>query len=145
MCSGSWPSLRRTTLLFAGGTVSPMMCPADGQLKDDKKFQTEDEPRWGQRKAEKEECAATKWWVFVEFVFTWCVEVIRCDIAWYIAIYRDIISHIMRYHKIRYIEILYPYPEILGLISRYRIPSKYPLIPKTFFAHRCTKFGAPRE
>ena len=36
-----------------------------------------------------------------------CFEVIRCDIAWYIAICRDITSHIMRYHKIRYIEILY--------------------------------------
>ena len=57
-------------------------------------------------------------------------------------IYRDIISHIMRYHKIRYIEILvsYPYPEILGLISRYRIPSKYSSIPKTIF---CPPLGAP--
>ena len=48
----------------------------------------------------------------------WCFEVIRCDIAWYIAICRDIILHIMRYHKIRYIEILYPYLEFLGLMSR---------------------------
>ena len=47
-----------------------------------------------------------------------CFEVIRCDIAWYIAICRDIILHIMRYHKIRYIEILYPYLEFLGLMSR---------------------------
>ena len=37
----------------------------------------------------------------------------------------------MRYHKIRYIEILYPYLEFLGLISKYRIPSKYFSIPNT--------------
>ena len=61
------------------------------------------------------------------------LEVVRCDIAWCIAIYRDIISHTMRHHKIRYIEISYPYPECLGRISRYRIPSKYFLIPNTIF------------
>ena len=46
---------------------------------------------------------------FVEFVFAWCFDVVRCDIARYIAIYRVIISHIIRCHKIRYIEILYRY------------------------------------
>ena len=45
MRSGSRPSLEGTRLLFAAGTVSPMMCPADGQQKDDKKCQTEDKPR----------------------------------------------------------------------------------------------------
>ena len=76
------------------------------------KGQTEDKPRWGQRQSrKKQEQTTTRWWVFVEFVLAWCVEGIRCDIAWYIAVYRDIIAHIKRYHKIRYIEILlYPYP-----------------------------------
>ena len=45
MRSGSRPSPEGTRLLFAGGTVSPTMCPADGQQKDDKKGQTEDKPR----------------------------------------------------------------------------------------------------
>ena len=54
MRSGSRPSPEGTSLLFAGGTVSPMMmCPADGQQKDDKKGQTEDKPRRGRDKAEK--------------------------------------------------------------------------------------------
>ena len=44
MRSGSRPSPEWTRLLFAGGTVSPMMCPADGQQKEDK-GQTEDKPR----------------------------------------------------------------------------------------------------
>ena len=73
--------------------------------------------------------------VFVEVVFAWCFGVIRCDVAWYIAIDRDIISHIMRYHEIRYIEMSHPYPEFWGLISRYRdivrIPSKHFSIPNT--------------
>ena len=50
------------------------------------------------------------------------------------------ISDIVRYHKIRYIKILYPYPEFLELISRYRIPSKYSSIPNIFF---CPLLGAP--
>ena len=88
-CSGSRPSPEGTRLLFAGGTVSPMMCPSDGQQKDDKKGQTEDKPRWGQRQSrKKQEKTATRWWVFVEFVFAWCFEVIQCDIvsryiSWY--------------------------------------------------------------
>ena len=45
MRSGSRPSLEGTRLLFAGGTVGPMMCPADGQQKDNKKCQIEDKPR----------------------------------------------------------------------------------------------------
>ena len=40
MRSGSRPSPEGTRLLFAGDTVSPMMCPADGQQKNDKKGQT---------------------------------------------------------------------------------------------------------
>ena len=134
MRSGSRPSLEGTRLLFAAGTVSPMMCPADGQQKDDKKCRTEEQPRWGQSQSrKKQEYTATRWWIFVGFVFTWCFEVIRCDMAWYIAIYRDIISHVVRHRKIRYIEIWYPYPEFLRLISRCRIPSKYSSIPNTIF------------
>ena len=54
MRSGSRPSPEGTKLPFAGGTVSPMMmCPADGQQKDDKKGQMEDNPRWGQRQSRK--------------------------------------------------------------------------------------------
>ena len=37
MRSGSRPSPEGTRLLFAGDTVSSMMCPADGQQKNDKK------------------------------------------------------------------------------------------------------------
>ena len=57
-----------------------------------------------------------------------------CDIAWYIAIYRDIMPRIMRYHKIRHIEISYHiyipnfwdwYGDIVSrrFISRYRLLS----------------------
>ena len=45
MHSGSRPSPEGTMLLFAGCTVSPMMCQADEQKKDDKKGQTEDKPK----------------------------------------------------------------------------------------------------
>ena len=43
MRSGSRPRPEGTRLLFAGGTVSPIMCPAesDEQHKDDKKGPTE--------------------------------------------------------------------------------------------------------
>ena len=40
MRSRSRPSPEGTRLLLAGDTVSPMMCPADGQQKNDKKGQT---------------------------------------------------------------------------------------------------------
>ena len=40
MRSGSRPSPEGTRLLLAGDTVSPMMCPADGQQKNDEKGQT---------------------------------------------------------------------------------------------------------
>ena len=54
MRSGSRPSPEGTRLLSAG-TVSPMMCPADGQQKDDEEGQTEGKPRWGQRQSTKNE------------------------------------------------------------------------------------------
>ena len=87
-------------------------------------------------------------WICICLVFrgdpVWFRMIYR-DISWYLMIC-DIISHIIRYHKIRSIEILYPYPERLGLISRYRIPSKFLSISKTIFCPvTCTKFDAPRE
>ena len=56
----------------------------------------------GRDKAEKN---TTRWWVFVEFVFAWCFE--WSGVTSYRDIYRGIISHIIRYHKIRCIEILF--------------------------------------
>ena len=46
---GAGRVLREQGCCFAGGTVSPVMCPADGQQKDDKKGQTEDKPRQSQK------------------------------------------------------------------------------------------------
>ena len=73
--------------------------------------------------------------------------VISHDMSRHIVISYFEVFHLMRYHKIRYIEILYyPYPEFLGLISRYRMPLKYFSIPKTIFCPlRCSKFGAPES
>ena len=56
--------------------------------------------------------------------FAWCFGLIRCDISWYIAIDRDIISYIIRYHKIRYAKKSHPYPEIWGLV---RLVTSYPV------------------
>ena len=50
MRSGTRPSRERTRLVFGGGTVSPLISPADGQQKDDKKGQMGDKARRGQRK-----------------------------------------------------------------------------------------------
>ena len=51
MHSGSRPNHEGTRLMFASGMVSPMMCPSDGQQKDDKKGQAEDKVRRGQRQS----------------------------------------------------------------------------------------------
>ena len=53
MHSGSRSSRERRRLVFAGGTVCPMMCPSDGQQKDDKKGQAGDKARIGQRQGAK--------------------------------------------------------------------------------------------
>ena len=53
MRSGSRPSPDGTRLLFAGGTVSPMMCPADGQQKDKKKVRRKTSQDEGRDKADK--------------------------------------------------------------------------------------------
>ena len=39
--------------MFAGGTISPVMCPSDGQQKDDKREQAEDNTRKEQRQGFK--------------------------------------------------------------------------------------------
>ena len=79
MRSGSRPTPEGSRLLFAGDTVSPMMCPADRQPKDDKKGHTEDKPRLGQRQSrKKQDYTATRGWLLVECGSAWCLEVIRC-------------------------------------------------------------------
>ena len=55
MRSGSRPSPEGTRLLFAGDTVSPMMCPADGQQKNDKKGQTNTAKMRAETKPKKQE------------------------------------------------------------------------------------------
>ena len=49
MHSYSRPS--REVMVFASGTVSPVMCSSDWQQKDDKKGQAEDKVRRGQRQS----------------------------------------------------------------------------------------------
>ena len=53
MSSGGRPSHEGTRLMFASCTVSPIMCPAHGQQKDDKKGQAGDKARRGQRQGSK--------------------------------------------------------------------------------------------
>ena len=63
-----------------GYTVSLIMCPDDGQQKNDKKARRP-QPRRGQRQGrKKQEQTATRWWVFAEseFICAWCFEVIWC-------------------------------------------------------------------
>ena len=50
---GSRPSRGGIRLVFAGGTISPVMCPSDGQQKDDKREQAEDNTRKEQRQGFK--------------------------------------------------------------------------------------------
>ena len=49
----SGPSPEGTKLMFAGGAVSPIMCPVDGQQRDAKNGQTVDKPRCGQRQCQE--------------------------------------------------------------------------------------------
>ena len=53
MHSGSRPNHDGTRLMFASGTVSPMMCPSDRQHEDEKKGQAGDKARGAQRKGPK--------------------------------------------------------------------------------------------
>ena len=138
MRSGSRPSLEGTRLMFAGDTV--LWCV---QLMDSTttKKARRTQPRWRQRQSRKKRESRPQRGGgfslnldFVPGVSRWSGG---CGIARYIAIYRDIISRIMRYHKIPgtvYRDIAsYLYHEVLGLISRYRIPSIYFSIPNTIF------------
>ena len=108
MRSGSRPSPKGTMLLFlfAGGAVSPVMCPPDQQndkkRRDGRKArQEEGTDREPKQTVDRNEVAG---------LFACSFRVIRRGMI-HIAIYRDIISHTMRYHKIKCIEISYPYPE----------------------------------
>ena len=132
MHSSSRPNHEGTRLMFASGTVSPTMSPADGQPKDDQKGPAGGKARRGQRQRAKTKRRPQQGGrVFVKVVFAWCFGVIRCHIAWYIAVDGDTISRIMWYNKLRYIEVSHPYRNFLGLIWRYRIPAKYFSIPIT--------------
>ena len=93
MRSGSRPSPKGTRLLFAGGTVSPMMRPADGQQKDDKIVQTEDKPRLGQRQSRKKQRVDRNEVVDLRWISI-CL-VFRGDSVWY----RTSLYHIP-YHAI---------------------------------------------
>ena len=53
MRPGNRPSPEGTRLLFAGDTVSPIMCPADEQQKNGKKRPDEYSQDEGRDKAEK--------------------------------------------------------------------------------------------
>ena len=53
MHSGSRPNHEGTRLMFASGTVSPMMCPSDEQQEGRKKGQVGDKARRGQRQGTK--------------------------------------------------------------------------------------------
>ena len=129
------PSPEGTRSLFAGRTVSPTMCPADRRQKDDKKrpagrqARTRVETKPKKTKADRNEVVGFRW--------TCVCLVCRGDPAWSRMIYRDISWYVIPYHaisqdtwyQVRHIEIQqtvsYPYPETLGLVSRFRIPSKY--------------------
>ena len=91
-------------------------------------------------------------WICINLVF-------RGDPVWYRMIYRDISWYHIPYHAISQDTILRisrycihipnfwdwcPYPELLGLISRYPIPSKYLFLDiehNCLPTFRCTKFG----
>ena len=93
---GSRPSREGTRLVLTGGTVSPMMCPADGQHNDNKK-RAGGRPgkERGETRSQNKSRPATWWSVVVDVVFAWCFGVIRCDTSWCIAIDGCIISHII--------------------------------------------------
>ena len=118
MRSGSRPSRGGTRLLFAGDTVSHIMCPAHGQQEDDKKKQTntakmKTDTKPKETRLDRNDVVGFRWiWICV-----WCFEMIwgvwyrniHSDISWHhvIAIYRETMSRVMRYHKISHIDISY--------------------------------------
>ena len=84
MLAGSRPSPegRRLLFLFAGGAVSPMMCPADVQQKDDKNSGAVE--RQAKKRAKTEQKQTVVLVVDrnkVAGLFACCFRVIRCDIA----------------------------------------------------------------
>ena len=82
--------------------------------------------------------------LYLPVVSRW-TGVISHDISRHIVILYSISCGITRY-DVPGIEILYPYPDFFGLISRYRIPSKYFSIPNAIFCPvRCPNFWCTRE
>ena len=73
-------SPERTRSLFAGDTVSPMMCLADGQQKNDKKRPHEHSEDEGRGKAEKNKNRPQRGGGFSLNLdlCAWCFEVIWC-------------------------------------------------------------------
>ena len=66
-------------MLFAGGTVTPMTCPADGQQKNDKKDQTNTANMGAETKPKEARVDRNEVVGFVEFLFcACCFEVIWC-------------------------------------------------------------------
>ena len=146
MHSGSRPSPEGTRLLFAGDKVSPTMCPADGQQKNDKNGQTntakmraEIKPEKTRLRVDRNEVVAFR----LIWICAWCFEVIRC--MWYRKIYRDTSWHHVPYHAISQDTVhrdivSYLYPDFFELLWRYRIPSnKFLDTEHNFLPVRCTK------
>ena len=142
MRSGSRPSPEGTRLLFAGGTVSPMMCTADGQQKDSGRQKRPDGRQAkmrGETNAKKtidrHEAVGFRWISICVVNSKWCgVPGYVCDIAWHIVICRDIMPRIMRYHKNLGTDM-----EVSYLVEIFIDTEAY------FLPARCTKLGAPSE
>ena len=119
MRSRSRPSPEGTRSLLASRSVSPTMCPGDktteGRQKRpagrQAKMRVETKPN--KTRVDRNEMVAFRWICICQVCRGFPVwhRIIHCDISpcilRHIAVYRSIFSHIMRYHKIRYIETQY--------------------------------------
>ena len=124
------------------GEDEVVVCWWYGQSYDVSKFSSRTtkkakrtQPRWGQRQPKKTSLKSRPqrgggFSLNLDLCLVFRSDLV-CDIARFIAIYHDIMSRIMRYHKIRYIEISYHiyipffldwYGDIVSrrFISRYR-------------------------
>ena len=82
MHSGSRPNHEGIRFMIASGTVSPTMCPSDGQQKDDKKSQAGDKARRERRQGAKAKRRPQQGGRFsLKLFFPGAFWVIRCDIA----------------------------------------------------------------
>ena len=147
MRSGSRPTPEWTRLLCVDGTVSPMICPADGQQNDAKRGQTEDKPRWGQRQSLKNGSRRQRsgglslnWYLLG--ASRWC-GVIFHDISRYIMISYPLSCDNTRYDVSRYsIYILNVWDWYRGIASRRSI-AQYRT--RCFAPLGAPSFGAPRD